>query len=757
MNYKSMLLTGAVLFFHLVNATGNVSNKGVDASRASNGKGLSCIQDTLCALVEKVDNLASCEDNTCAATVITEAQLLSDSGIYCLGNDVTGTIIITGSSITLNLNGHVVLSGSDGIAVASTASDVRIKNGFVRGSGADRGIFINGATDVRIEDVTCENWENGIYALDAFTVTLDRVMCNENEVGVLFENSTAAVVRNSAFNDNLLGTLSINGSIVEFINCSALGEIASDCLRQRAVVDQSALNRFGGKNAMRACTQNNETIGFGCGDATALYRDCSAFNLFFGFMAEGGQTDTFNSVAQGSFIGFALFGDRHTLTNCLAENNFEAGFASETFQGSGEVIFRECVAKGNFGYGFLETDVVTDNVSNMYLNCVACNNGTNYSPNILGANNAPVTTPTAARGFDNIDCDLKEPATCAAKMVSEPQTLTEPGVYCLTNDISGTIVIEGSGITLDLNGYTVFAQLLKAGNNNGINISDVDEVRIKNGRVQGADNFNSSGIFVTNSSNVRIEDVTCEGWTIGTEMECSSEVVLDRVFSSYNDNGATCNHVTGLVIRDSIFDYNSDNGVYLNGGSQGEIVRCTGTGNNDFPITDLVTLGATTFHVDESQVILRDCSASGYVIGFSVTGCRCSVDLYNCVAEQNYEGFVLDGLRACATNCASNNNVFSGFFMPVDCEGGFVTLRDCSAISNSSFGFVDSTVPTDTSVNMYLNCVACLNGINYSPNIILANNAPVTSAANARGFDNIDCSDTTPDLLAAVIQLLLTS
>ncbi|HEV2601082.1 MAG TPA: right-handed parallel beta-helix repeat-containing protein [Candidatus Babeliales bacterium] len=754
MNYKNILLMSVVLLSHMVNATSSNVEQDVASNRfcaPSGGKGLACIQDTICELTNKIDALVCCED-LCAATVITEAQILSESGIYCLGNDVTGTIIITGSSITLNLNGYVVLSGSDGIAVASTASDVRIRNGSVRGSGADRGIFINGATDVRIEDVTCENWEIGIYALDAFTVTFDHVMCNDNGTATIFENSVGAVVRNSTFNNNEFGALAVNGSIVEFINCSASGgtQISSDCsLRGQSVPALRVINRLKAKNMTRRASSNS-LVGFLCDNATALYRDCSAFNFAVGFTSEFGQIDAFNAVAESCCIGFSPIGDRATLTNCIAENNFEAGFFSGT--GLGEVIFRECVAKGNFGFGFFDDTLGTDNVSNMYLNCVACNNGTNYSPNIIAANNAPVTTAIAARGFDNIDCDLPEPATCAAKMVSEPQTLTEPGVYCLTNDIVGTIVIEGSGITLDLNGYTVIEQLLRA-TDSAIYVNDSDEVRIKNGRVEGGDNFNSSGIYVRDSYNVRIEDVTCEGWYRGIRAKYSSELVLDRVISSYNYDGVNCKEVTGLVIRDSIFDYNANSGVHVRRNSQGEILRCTGTGDNNFPITDLVTFGATTFHVHESQVILRECSATGYVIGFSAKGCRSSVDLYNCVAESNYEGFVLDGSRVNATNCASNNNAFSGFFMPVDCEGGFVTLRNCSTTGNSSFGFLDATLVG--SVNMYLNCVACANGINYSPNIVLANNAPVTSAANARGFANVDCSDMTPDLLAAVIQLLL--
>ncbi|HEV2601084.1 MAG TPA: right-handed parallel beta-helix repeat-containing protein [Candidatus Babeliales bacterium] len=742
--YNKKLFIRVALLFNVVCATSALAEQEVASSRfyePTGSRGQTWIEEALCQLGQKIDDIDVCCEDPCASTPVTEAVILTESGIYCLANDITGTMIIAGSSITLNLNGHIIFSGSDGIAIASTASDVRIRNGFLKGSGSDRAIFINGATDVRIEDVSCESWDIGIYALDATTVSADRVMCNENcTAGMLFENSTPVLVRNSTFNDNQIGGFATGDSSVGFINCSASGQVSSDCLRQRPIDDLSAIDLFRTKKLTRTCIQSNEQVGFYCAGATVLYRDCSASNNFIGFLSEGGQTDFFNSVAESNCLGFVLESDRHTLTNCLAENNVEAGFASEPYLG--EVIFRECIAKTNAVYGFLEVDIATDNAKNMYLNCVACNNGINYSPNIIAANNAPVTTSKAARGFDNIDCSLPEPPTCAAKQVSEPQTLIEPGIYCLTNDICGTICIEGSSITLDLNGYTIHGTC----DNNAICVKCTDEVRIKNGRVEGS-YYAHAGIDVRDSLNVRIEDVTCEGWSIGIKVKYSSQVVLERIISSDNQQGVNCKEVNGLIIRNSIFDYNCENGVYVRSNSQAELVGCSA--KNEF--TDQAD--AIAFHCADSKVLLRDCFADGYGVGFGAE-CSGNVQMYNCVAECNtVSGFSVDGDQIYLTNCVATKN-YNGFVMPSSYDGK-VTLRDCVANANEEFGFFDGTTPTDESDNMYLNCVACDNDTNYSFNIILANNAPVTSAANARGFDNIDCSDFTPDLLSHVIEVLL--
>ncbi|HEV2601080.1 MAG TPA: right-handed parallel beta-helix repeat-containing protein [Candidatus Babeliales bacterium] len=740
MSYKNMVGILAFVLCHAVYATGTVINEDAVRSEASSRISAAAIQNALCEILSTLEDL-KCPDDLCEATVITEAQILSESGVYCLGNDVTGTIFIAGSSITLNLNGHIVLSGSDGIAVASTARDVRIRNGMVRGaSGEDRGIFVNGATDVRIEDVTCENWETGIYVLDSFTVTCDRVICSDNRVeGAKFENSTGVVVRDSAFNgSNIVGASVLSGSAVEFINCSSTSGVSTDCLRQLNVAGMSAIDFLrAGKGTARACSAMQ--IGFLCFESAVIYRDCTSFTSIFGFLCDVGQTDAFNCVAEGNIIGFSLGGDRHSLTNCLAENNAEVGFLSAPAQG--EVIFRDCIAKGNLGNGFFEDEVApSDAVSNMYLNCVACNNGINYSPNIIAANNAPVTTPTAARGFDNIDCSLSEPATCAAKMVSEPQTLTEPGIYCLTNDIFGTITIAGNGITLDLNGYTIHNQPLRVScGNDGICMTRVDGIRIKNGRVEGpyTDNI---GISISTCSNVTIEDVVCEGWNAGIQIVSGIAITIDRVSASFNNQGVSCS-LANVIMRDSIFDYNFNDGVYMTDISQVELVRCTATGDpgNNVP-TDVITFGRSGFHVAgfEVETVFRDCSAFIYPIGFLVE-CPARVDMYNCVAENTFEGFVLDGVRVYALNCAANNS-FVGFLMPARCDDGFVTLRNCYASGNRDFGFLDESIPTDTSVNMYLNCVACKNGTNYSSNIIASNNAPVASAATATGYSNVTCS-----------------
>ncbi|HEV2601079.1 MAG TPA: right-handed parallel beta-helix repeat-containing protein [Candidatus Babeliales bacterium] len=409
MNYKkNMAVALGLLFSCAVYATDTAAKKDGSSTRASGA----VIQSALCEILRKIDALSAC-DNACSATVITESQILSESGTYCLGNDVNGTIFIVGSGITLDLNGHTVFAGSDGIAVSDTASSVRIKNGYLKGNGfgkdtvaVDRGIFVNGAREVRIEDVMCEGWDLGIYCTNVSTLLLDHVMTNNNQTAGLFcENSSSALVRDSIFNRSAVGALVTDGSVVEFVNClAAIDSQEHDQLRNTVITVGAGFLSDGASVVYRDCKASGTDIGFSFMQVSDIPSD----SLRKGSVSNN-RADFFNCVAEDNVTGFELHGDLATLTNCIAQGNSKAGFASYPDQGS--VIFRNCVSKDNSVFGFTEGGMITTDISgpalNMYLNCVACNNLINYSDNIIAANNAPVRSAADASGFDNVDCSAE--------------------------------------------------------------------------------------------------------------------------------------------------------------------------------------------------------------------------------------------------------------------------------------------------------------------------------------------------------------
>ena len=67
--------------------------------------------DELSIIDSKIDVLL--DDESCALTPITaDANIISQSGSYCLANPINGTITISANDVTLDLNGYTITPAS---------------------------------------------------------------------------------------------------------------------------------------------------------------------------------------------------------------------------------------------------------------------------------------------------------------------------------------------------------------------------------------------------------------------------------------------------------------------------------------------------------------------------------------------------------------------------------------------------------------------------------------------------------------------
>jgi hypothetical protein len=99
----------------------------------------------------------------CSVTAIVNTgamQILTESGSYCLAQDLFAPISIQGSNIDLDLNGHrIFLMGiinTAGVIIDGGVSNVRVRNGLIVGAQQINTacIVIGYADSTRIEDVT---------------------------------------------------------------------------------------------------------------------------------------------------------------------------------------------------------------------------------------------------------------------------------------------------------------------------------------------------------------------------------------------------------------------------------------------------------------------------------------------------------------------------------------------------------------------------------------------------------------------------
>lgn len=698
--------------------------------------------------------------NGCSPIVISETgfvQTLTDSGTYCLATDLTFPLIISGSSITLNMNGHTIFvpTGTDGILITGGASDVRVHNGLLDGQFAliNNGISIATASNVRLEDITCQACDRGILANTAEDLVINRVLCSFNGQGIGVQASSKVQI-----NDSNVSNSSTEGIVIATSQSVGISATVSQLNTIGFVVNIGAQCEFVGCTA-RSNTEDGFLLSLGSTDI--ILRECSAINnTERGFDVTVGVLDVsfFNCTAErNGEDGFFTDGTSAGIvwSECTATFNGAVGNENGFTVGSATSLVRNSIATNNAGYGFAD-----GTGTNQFYSNVACDNALG---NYFGVTSAPIAGPASATGVDNVDCSILTPPSgvCSVIIVSEtfaPQTLSLAGRYCLATDLNFPLTIDGSSITLDMNGHTIF---VPAGVN-GITISgasQITDIRVFSGLINGQGNGANNGIFITNVVDGRIEDVTAINCDYGIYLagagSSSGGMALSPINTTINRVDCSNNSLAGLFcqgdfstsVNDSIFGLNgvgiitdesdsltvsrsviSENtgtaGFELSGSVSCELRNCIANKNN--------TVG---FLVSGSfATVLRDCDASSNVgIGFSITNSSTDASLFNCAAEaNNTDGFsVGDSSEVLVTDCKATNNTGNGFSF---LDPSVAMVRNCNATSNIGFGFQNAV-----DNNQFYSNAACKNIAGNYDGVV---SAEVAGPFNANGADNIDCEDT---------------
>lgn len=159
----------------------------------------------------------------CAAITVTSAGTISTSGVYCLSNNITGSLVLNANDIVLDLNGHEIQNDAFGVVVSATRSWITIKNGIITTETAD-GILINsGCVGITISDITARQCINGINIQNAHHITIQGCDCSYNTTGIQIVNSYKVVTDSCRFFNNKSAGMSLVTSGTNVItNCFAL-------------------------------------------------------------------------------------------------------------------------------------------------------------------------------------------------------------------------------------------------------------------------------------------------------------------------------------------------------------------------------------------------------------------------------------------------------------------------------------------------------------------------------------------------------
>jgi hypothetical protein len=280
-------------------------------------------------------------------------------------------------------------------------------------------------------------------------------------------------------------------------------------------------------------------------------------------------------------------------------------------------------------------------------------------------------TPPGAPAPTMKSLDQVEPHTPVS---SAPFTITNPGCYYLTTNLSvstgNAITIATNGVTLDLNGFSIFSTAAGATGTAILLNGSLRNITIANGFIQGGVTNNGSGVY--NGPGFAY-GIYCSGLPVN--------VLVSRV------------SVLGCL----------DYGIFLNIGDSIDVESCT--------VRTVGSYGIYASTVKQSSAI--DCGSSA-IIGNQVSDCRgqstsgvgvFATTALNCYgySGSNYgvdanttlncygASGSYDGLYAanCALNCYGTSSSFYGVYaayIAIGCYGSSTSGTGLSAyIANSCY------------------------------------------------------------------------
>lgn len=270
-------------------------------------------------------------------------------------------------------------------------------------------------------------------------------------------------------------------------------------------------------------------------------------------------------------------------------------------------------------------------------------------------------------------------------------TIVASGLYCVTEDVTGSIVIDADCVSIDLESHTVSAD----GAATAISVDGHEGIRIFNGCISNASDAGvlvvdstavelfglhmhdhaNDAIRVNGSDEVYVHNVDFIGGTttraLGIE-DSSSIVVENCEMNGYTSDGqgileiiaSDCVAVRGVDVLDCVFSGDTPAaGIHV--GDSADVVIKYSNSHRMSTSTEVLTHGiwvdaSENIHVIDSQANSNEAS------GFEVTGTSTNIAFIECVASGNTD---------------------SGFEFNVDATPVCCLVQDCRAIGNTVWGF----------------------------------------------------------------------
>jgi parallel beta-helix repeat protein len=156
-------------------------------------------------------------------------------------------------------------------------------------------------------------------------------------------------------------------------------------------------------------------------------------------------------------------------------------------------------------------------------------------------------------------------------------TISSPGIYSLAADCSGGITITSDNVTLQMMGH----QMTDGGSGNGIAVLSVSHVLIKGpGTLLGY----GAGVFVSESSDVRVDGLSVAFSELGTDVYESSNVAVTHDSTFFTLDGVDLDDSSGNTVESNNVQGSFDIGIDLEPGSSDNTVVDNTVTNNYYGI-----------------------------------------------------------------------------------------------------------------------------------------------------------------------------
>lgn len=291
-------------------------------------------------------------------------------------------------------------------------------------------------------------------------------------------------------------------------------------------------------------------------------------------------------------------------------------------------------------------------------------------------------------------------------------TISSSGEYCVTEDVTGTIVVDADCVSINLESHTVSA----GGAATAFSVDNHEGLVIFNGCIADASDagvlvststavelfslhmhdHDNDAIRVNDSAEVYVHNIDFIGGTtvraLGVE-DSSGVVVSNSEMIGYTSSGngileiigSDCVLVQGVTVCGTSFTSDTDAGAIHVVDSTDFIIENSSANNATSAGDNPVVHGILIDTCSNSKVMGTQTNGNEDGSGIELVGSNANVALIECLAMQNDSGF--DFAQTSTATCC--------------------LVQDCRAISNTSAGFAHITTPLTTT---FVGNVAQCNG-----------------------------------------------